>query len=129
MLMELGRGKLIMEVKEIETALDEATIDIPIGGRGFLIRDRARGSVLRWSNIKGEVSKASDADPPGKYWTVGSEEPYGGILGMRMSDNRSELLRDETLPEQEDGTVLESRYYVTSEDGDTTIEVIIVPGY
>ena len=127
MLLELGRGPIEMRLITIETALDEESFDLPRGSRGFLVKDRLGSAVLRWSNVKGEVAKASTADPKPKFWTVRTE-PYSGMLGIRVMEPDAEAIPGEAKGEQPDGTVLEQRFYVTSETGSTDIEVIIVPG-
>ena len=128
MLMELGRGPIELRLITIETALDEEHFDLPRGARGFLLKDREGASVLRWSNIKGEVAKASTADPKPKYWTVLTTEPYSGMLGLRVMEPDAEVTPGAAKGEQPEGTVLEQRFYVTSEADDTDVEIIIVPG-
>lgn len=130
MLMELGRGPLDFKLIEVKTALDEVILDLPLGSRGFHLQERSRTAVLRISNIKGEVTKATDADPKPKFWTIraGNRFVVTGIRVMRVDANEP----DGTPFEQDDipdGQVLEQRYYLTSESDATDIEVLIRPGH
>ena len=125
MMMELGRGPIDFKIITITTALDEEVLDLPMASRGFWIKDRADTAVLRVSNIKGEVSEASD----GKFWTVRTGGSDGAFFGLRVMREDAEDGQGNALGTQADGTVLEQRYYVTSESANTDIEVVIIPGY
>lgn len=131
-MLELGRARVEIEIITVENAWDEKVLDLPLAARGFRVRDRDASSVLRISNIKGEVAKQVSADPPPKYWTIPAGEQYEGFLGMRVAveDAVHPLTNNPlALEDVKDGTVLEQRYYVTSESDDTTIEVVIFPGF
>lgn len=127
MIRDLGRGPLELSLVEVETALDEETIDLPIGARGFMLKDRANTAVLRYSNIKGEVSKAVTADPKPKFWTIAAATVFS-IEGVRNMQRDAEDGTGTALGAQAAGTVLEQRFYVTSETDATDIEVLIIPG-
>jgi hypothetical protein len=133
MLMELGRGPLIFRLLHIETNFQEKHFDLGIGSRGFRVqvRDAINNSeaVLRISNIKGEVSKNSNADPKPLYWTVYPGTHFEGFLGLRV------MVEDAPKPDSAgnavdvlDGVQGEQRWYVTSAADNTEIEIIEVPG-
>ena len=128
MQMELGRGPIEFLLVEVETALDEKIIDLPIGARGFRLKDRANAATLRYSNIKGEVGKATTEDPKPVFWTIPVGTQFDGLMGIRNMQKDATGPGDEALGDQADGTVLEQRFYITSESDSTDIEVMIVPG-
>ena len=131
MLMELGRGPLDFRVINVETALEEKILDLPLAARGFRLQDRAGTAALRISQIKGEVSKATTADPKPLFWTIPSGEHYDGILGIRVMTPDAQTERGEPLEDAAvaAGAVLEQRYYITSDTADTDIELFIVMGF
>ena len=131
MIMELGRGPLDFRVIEVATALEEKILDLPLGARGFRLQDRAGTAALRISQIKGEVSKATTADPKPRFWTIPSGEHYDGILGIRVMTPDAEAELGEPLEDAKvaAGAVLEQRYYITSDTSGTDIELFIVMGF
>ena len=129
MINELGRGPVDFLLVEIETALEEKLIDLPLGARGFRVKDRANTAVLRYSNIKGEVSKATTADPKPMFWTIPAGTQFDGLMGIRNMQNDATGPGGEAFGDQADGTVLEQRFYITSETDGTDIEAMIFPGH
>ena len=131
MLMPLGRGPLLFRLISVETALDEEVLDLPLGARGFIFSDRAGTAVLRVSNVKGEVAKASNSDPKPVYWSLAAAETGmipQGIMGMRVMQTDAEEDDGSVKAAQVAGTILEQRYYLTSETASTDIEIVIYPG-
>ena len=126
---ELGRGPFEFSVVEVgSTALTEKFIDLPLGTRGFMVRARSTTAVLRVSNEKGEVSKMATADPKPKFWTVQAGEVFE-IGGIRIMQTDAQDDVGNALGAQTAGTILEQRFYVTSETANVDIEVIVIPGH
>ena len=129
MLTELGRGPLIFSLIEVSTALEEKHFDLSVGDRGFRIRARGGTAVVRLSNIKGEVEKATTASPKPKFWTIPAGTHFESITGLRiMEDDAMRNGAAIDYADIADGTALEQRWYVTSETANTDIELIIIPG-
>ena len=121
MINELGRGPVDFLLVEVKTALEEKVIDLPLGARGFRAKDRANTAVLRVSNIKGEVKKATTADPitgktaKPKFWTVPAATQFEEVMTIRNMQNDATEGDGTPLGDQAAGTILEQRYYITSE--------------
>lgn len=133
MLMELGRGPLLLDLLEVTTALEEKHFDLTWGSRGFRIQVRpitgVTSAVLRISNIKGEVGKSITDSPKPKFWTVPAGTHFEGILGIRvMAEDAPKPNADGTPVDATDGTIGEQRWYVTSETANTQIEILEIPG-
>ena len=131
MLTDLGRGPLEFRAIEIATALTEAVVDLPQGSRGFFIKSRQVGAArkIRISNVKGAVSSSDD---DAKYWTLdssGTRAEVGMFVGLRIMSADAEDGQGNAISAQPADTVLEQRLYVTAEVDDTTIEIVIMPGF
>ena len=129
MINELGRGPVDFLLVEVETALEEKLIDLPLGARGFRAKDRANTAVLRVSNIKGEVEKATTTDPKPKFWTVPAATQFEEVMTIRNMQNDATEGDGTPLGDQAAGTILEQRYYITSQTASTDIEIIVFPGH
>ena len=130
---DLGRTPLDFRAIHIATALTEVAVDLPVGCRGIMIKSRqtANNRHVRFSSIKGEVSKPS-SDSTARYWsTDGSNNTSNplSIMGFRVMSADATDGRGDPKPEQPAGTVLQQRVYVTAEVDNTTIEMVIMPGF
>ena len=130
-IIEIGRSPIDIKTIVVATARDEMFFDLPEGCHGFIINNRTgtnnNTAKLRISQKKGEVEKSSGGD----YFTIaGIRNPFT-FSGFRVMAKDAENVDGTPKADSEvaDGEVLEQRWYVTSEQANTTIEIMIFPGF
>ena len=94
------------------------------------VTSAAIGDIFVWDGTNWTKRDTMPLQP--QYWTIDGTANVAGsadFIGLRVMSADAEDEQGNTLPTQPDGTILEQRIYITSDTDDTTIEIVIIPGF